>query len=1710
MKLKTDNGLGANNPSFKNIEITEYSFKSPLMGIPTLTAELLWQTCLDDEWTHKEYVELRGERYYIRQVQSSEISNNNVIKYKHSLDFKSEREQLLHVYFYDVVPSWSATYDSPNTNSTEFKFFGTPREFCDRLNCAFRYAGIGDSILANKTALTDLDEPVGDGYCVVLSDYGDGDLDQSQEFEWEDKWLFDALSEGFTKFKIPFCFHGNKIVFNEYVEPIEYVFKYGFDDALLSIKKNNANARIINRITLKGSSENIPYFYPNETEYGHIVLEKLLDNTNLVASDLKLVNPQKLVRNVNADESVILKKESFAGVTTSGQVFNYLKKTSASDNGTWLAVALSQWYQMDHDVYNREIRYRCYLKKFTEGVIVIRKITGQVWVTNETRPQTQDSQLQNIISTQTLVIHSVAITPSGGAAIIDATSCTEITDNGELHINVEGLGDCVIEFSIKWSDAQKDVKWQLTGIDIAPVGSGDGYYWEVGDRKKLYDLDSIGVKLVNKTINDNILNNGFKWSSESRIPIQEHLMPPKYRDTLGAERFYNALNNTYLKPDGKTYYTFKNPYVEGNPNEYIYTDETIKPTIEGIKNSQEELFGVISGIAFDADDNDSLKGDVGAEDKDKNDSANYAHSFFYIRLNKFDGENGFNLFNSASQTDAMTIQMTSGKCNGCKFKIQVVESQDGDIEVWRNPVQTLGADGSIINGTQSQIINKDNPQEWQQDTTKNYIWIAVQKDAETFGVIMPNRSHDYMPAVGDTFNIINIDLPQGYKTAAEERGMYVMLDFMEDNNEEKFNFNITASRIFFAEHPEILATLNENSRIKIEYNGEQYVQYVSEFAIDCKDSEVLPDVKLTLANTLEPGGNFVDEVVAQAVDATNIGKGRGGSGGGLTMELADKRYLRKDRDDRTEHRISSDTAFEVGNFVSGSQGGMMFVDPETGQSTLEVDYFKARIKAIFETLEIAHVRSIGGKLTITPGGSIDISFIEELPDVYRCYFKQQEETEGADCRFIVGDNVICQSFNVSAGSHQNASNKYYWRKVTAVSNEGSYVELSKTDCATGSAAPEIGDTICQLGSDNISRQSAIVLSTVDTFSPNITLYDGVKDFTLTGKEMVDMGVDKDTHKAYFHVYGNAYIGDKEGISFLKYDNLLKLLEIKAKLQIGTTVGNQSLEEYIQQVSPPVNQEDIEEFVHAVVDPKITNIQNQIDGVIETWFYEGVPTLSNYPAIEWETVDVRMKHLGDLYYDNLTGSAYRFSQRVNGSFFWTQITDEAIAKALAAAQEAQNTANNKRRIFTDTPTTPYDIGDLWVNAAYGSVIENEILRCRISRSSGNFMITDWMRASGTYEKLLDISTQVDGKIETWNQTTDPAINWSDNDKEKHLGDLWYNPVSKNLKVYRLSSDESYIWETIEDQTAIDAYLTSLDKKRVFVDTPSGPYDVGDLWLRTWNSDSTVRKDLYKCIKTRTQNNYFYLGDWEMATFYDNTKVTIEEGIITAGTIQLANANSQSIVAGITGGESESSATPERLKIRIWAGASKGARRNAPFRVCQNGAVWMTDANIQGNVVFSGFVKPLKTNITSTNYASYTMNTPNNPSSGVKVIDVSRLTGHVVFDSSLNALISNNTINPICWMPGKIAGVLISNVDLTDREIEDYIGTTMRLVNNTNYEVTVTGNTTYGQTGSGTSFVIQSGHEAYLKCYIKYLTLSDVVVTSHAGKFIGWEILYNNIQ
>lgn len=148
---------------------------------------------------------------------------------------------------------------------------------------------------------------------------------------------------------------------------------------------------------------------------------------------------------------------------------------------------------------------------------------------------------------------------------------------------------------------------------------------------------------------------------------------------------------------------------------------------------------------------------------------------------------------------------------------------------------------------------------------------------------------------------------------------------------------------------------------------------------------------------------------------------------------------------------------------------------------------------------------------------------------------------------------------------------------------------------------------------------------------------------------------------------------------------------------------------------------VNDFIQNTYDPKIEDIQTQIDGKIDTYFYDYEPTLSNVPASAWTTDELKTVHNGDLFFWKTKGYTYRFL-KIDSVWQWFRIKDSQIDKAMNDASNAQDTADSKRRVFVTTPAPPYDVGDLWTQGKSG-----DLMRCKVAKASGAFVTTDWEKA-----------------------------------------------------------------------------------------------------------------------------------------------------------------------------------------------------------------------------------------------------------------------------------------------------------------------------------------------------------------------------------------------
>lgn len=374
--------------------------------------------------------------------------------------------------------------------------------------------------------------------------------------------------------------------------------------------------------------------------------------------------------------------------------------------------------------------------------------------------------------------------------------------------------------------------------------------------------------------------------------------------------------------------------------------------------------------------------------------------------------------------------------------------------------------------------------------------------------------------------------------------------------------------------------------------------------------------------------------------------------------------------------------------------------------------------------------------------------------------------------------------------------------------------------------------------------------------------------------------------------------------------------------------------------------EVNNFISNTYTSDINNLQSQIDGQIETFFYDYEPTLQNVPASGWTTNEERKKHEGDLFYWKSKGYAYRFMQD-GATWKWQLVQDTDITLALAAAEKAQDTADHKRRVFVVQPEPPYDIGDLWTQGSNG-----DLMRCKVARASGSYDSSDWEKASkytddssldlfinGVFKDSLNsLKTQIDGKIETWYQPNDPSVKWTkteelpwcdidgnkildesgneivlvwESEKTEHEGDLWHNTSDNTQWIYKSGE-----WQP---QSIPNELLDKIDgKSSVYMVQPKPPYYEGDMWVTT-NSEGKAS------LKTSTVNRVdgnFDASDWidfkyadkddiknaidnydtslgQDAVFNKLTKGGTEQGIyIEDGKVYI---NAKYILAGLLAGE-----------------------------------------------------------------------------------------------------------------------------------------------------------------------------------------------------------------
>ena len=1123
--------------------VSSYTYDAKRMGgAPTLTATIYSSEPL--QWKKEEFVEYNGDRFFASYTPNSTKDNSSRM-WKSEITFTSRRELLDNTLFFDVVVDDVDTQnkDRYRSNQTKFTFGGTIHEFVARINSSMAYCGLYRPTDVYK------------GYYVVVDEgYG---TEEVKEVSFEDQYLTDVLQLINTTFELDYYWDGNVCHVGKVQHDLtDTPIKYGSSDALISVSKENANYKIVDMITGYGSSDNLPYYYPNDDEFGDAVFD--VENINKDGVSIQLSKMVGCLGNANCYNNkltlynVINGKEVALKLNYASEFYWASSGESSSTDGQYsfgdnvrMFVDAKSGVHVDFSslnivcVYNGTgingqyklvteqgvPRITIRWKNITtgeEGYVISDKNVGTTASMDIVSQGIYQFDVNYVLSYKS---SSIRINTNGVVINLSAQkSDFTITKSGYLEMSyTPNYGN----FVFKDAKGCKFYNLEDLGITIPNVSSSEYYSAEYKFDSRKEDVNNSGSKVdvyyVGLHDADNGAENPVSITVIDRVWIAPSsvLMPSIYRNTKGAERFYYALNNTHKLPSGSGYYEFVNLYKKGNPHQGTVTFGNIKPTIKGIVNAEGQLFGEIADIAFDSADSDV-----------KDSDGKYIHSYFYIKLHKFNGDFGFDLFAHALASESAEINLIkSNGCPACSFVIGCY--WDSANNKCYNNVLTDGngnlkSDSGKMNSKGDYILSdtyvKDNKSN--QDSTKEELWICVQKDSSTLGIVMPNASAGFKPQKGDLFVITGIKPPKVLVTAAEKRLDDALIKHMSENNTDQFNYSVKFSRVFLQENPDFASKLNENAKLSIQIQGDSdsdgnlisHEVFVSNYSVKV-DSDELAEVEIELVNSLEVTKSDVKQIIDAVKGETvkSLSSMVGGSNtNSFNASITDKMYLSKLTDDIASGTITfqkvqkflqgfflgHSNEFSIdgsGNAILSSvivnllksldfneaeQTGFAIKQRSDGKYQMLLTDLIVWGKAIFNTLVIRELSYVGGNIVLSPA-ACKISYIKEVYSEttneligWKCYLLADDGTTATINSFKVDDQVRCKTFNIKAGVYENVSNKDYWRLVTKVSAENEVItDAEGHELYDGKkfAWIQIAKDNCMEGSDNPAAGDTIVL-----------------------------------------------------------------------------------------------------------------------------------------------------------------------------------------------------------------------------------------------------------------------------------------------------------------------------------------------------------------------------------------------------------------------------------------------------------------------------------------------------------------------------------------------------------------------------------------------------------------------------------------------------------
>ena len=374
--------------------------------------------------------------------------------------------------------------------------------------------------------------------------------------------------------------------------------------------------------------------------------------------------------------------------------------------------------------------------------------------------------------------------------------------------------------------------------------------------------------------------------------------------------------------------------------------------------------------------------------------------------------------------------------------------------------------------------------------------------------VFPNKY--YNAKAGDKFVLLNIYMPDVYVATAEFRLLERAKFYLADNDHNTINYTPSIDNIFLARNPEIAENIKEGNIFTF-YDDDLGIHKsitISSIIIKIGES-LIPEYEVTLSE--DKDATLVDRITTEVSD--NIGKTVLSASNIVSLSRLqfDKRYLRKTTEDTAEKKITFNEGLAASKVVSdwlvsigftpnfgGSGFSLQIVD---GKSYLTVDNAYIRNKATFDELEIREVTHTGGVEIKSPASCKIANVVGNAESTgVKCYFRASDGEKTIYNDWRVGDQALCQSFNVENGS------RYYWRRVIDVSgapeNGYHWVALSLTD-GEGDT-PMSGDTIVCFGSSVADRQSAIIMAANGTNAPCFVQLKGISTYRVDKSNVVTL------------------------------------------------------------------------------------------------------------------------------------------------------------------------------------------------------------------------------------------------------------------------------------------------------------------------------------------------------------------------------------------------------------------------------------------------------------------------------------------------------------------------------------------------------------------------------------------------------------------------------